>query len=294
MLKTLAVCLSAISFAYSKDLYPVPTPAGGRNDVHGWLILPIEIDASDDSRPLTRPAWFSHHVPEFFHDSPHNFQIIFLGTISPTPAVAPSPELSPLNLPLPPLDDLLTFEYSITPPSPFSLNDLLNHDIKSLYGVYYNGSFDTPYDRIPESLSVVKIEDLTTAVYLDEAETSGYTNLTYLSYPRALPGISKQSSDHFYLAHSIRAQPDFDHVAHGRITNCSSTTSSEIMVTKALNQGGLLWEVPGVANTLENKLKSGDVFEINTVGAKEPTLRCQLVVLESIHCMIGPGFMENC
>eukprot|EP01031_Cornospumella_fuschlensis_P030332 gene30332-36653_t len=163
------LCLTSTVLS-QKPVYPVPTPAQGRMDVHGWLILPIDIDvsANSSSLPLVRPAWFNHHVPEFWQNSPHDFQIIFLGTIFPTKGVAPSPPLLPLALPAPPLDNLLTFEYSITPPSPFSLNDLLNRDIRSLFGVYYNGSFDTPYDRIPLSLAQVTIDELTTADYIDE------------------------------------------------------------------------------------------------------------------------------
>lgn len=292
MVTTFLVFLSFVFVfvAHSKSVYPVSTPAGGRDDVHGWLILPIDVPKSSNNS-LVRPAWFSHHVPEFDHNSPHNFQIVLLGTISPTSSVGPESELLPLNLPVLHGDDRLIYEYSITPPSPFSLNDLLNGDIKVLNGIYYNGSFDTPYDRIPESLSTVKILDLTTAVYLDEFEPNPYTDLTYLSYPRALPEISHAVSDYFYLAHSVRAQPDFDHVVHGTMKNCVSKTLSDDLVAKELNRGGIAWKVPGVANVLENKLKGGDVFDI-TSTSKDIT--CQLTVLESIHCMIGPWFMDNC
>jgi hypothetical protein len=289
----LLVALSFLVYAVSaSSIYPVPTPAGGRMDVHGWLILPIELHAETGNETrLVRPAWFSHHVPEFWHDSPHNFQIIFRGTITPTQAVFPSAPLQPLGLPTPAGDDLLTYEYSITPPSAFSLNDLLNGDIKALYGVYYNGSFDTPYDRIPESLSVATVEHLTTAVYLDEFEDRGFPNLAYLSYPRALQEISKHESDHVYLAHNIHAQPDFDHVVHGRISDCSSS-GKKIQVSKVIKRPGISWEVVGIPNTLENKLKAGQVVSIHSMEDTEVT--CQLTVLESIHCMIGPGFMDNC
>jgi hypothetical protein len=63
----LLVALSFLVYAVSaSSIYPVPTPAGGRMDVHGWLILPIELHAETGNETrLVRPAWFSHHVPEF-------------------------------------------------------------------------------------------------------------------------------------------------------------------------------------------------------------------------------------
>jgi hypothetical protein len=293
------ITLVAVVATVISHPYPVPTPKGGRNDVHGWLILPIELPQFETGdKILSRPAWFSHHVPEFWHDSPHDFQIIFQGEIIPTQAVFPPIKLEPLNLPVVPHqgeaeDFLLIYEYSMTPPSPFSLNDLLNGDISSLYGVYYNGSFDTPYPRIPESLSVINIQQLTTAVYLDEYAKNNYPNLSYLSYPRAFWEISKTRSDYFYLAHEIHAQPDFDHVVHGKITNCSDLGYN---VTDVINRPGLAWEVVGVPNTLDNKLTAGQVLPVHVKNGDKITgeITCQLSVLESIHCMIGPGFMENC
>lgn len=40
--------------------YPVPIPPGGRNAVHGWLILPKDQPASS----INVSAWFVHHTPE--------------------------------------------------------------------------------------------------------------------------------------------------------------------------------------------------------------------------------------
>jgi hypothetical protein len=102
--------------------YPVPIPPGGRFDVHGWLILPLEqkkpissrqgqgqgqglkaeAEASEDYE-LT--AWFSHHVPELFIGSPHNFQILFKGTLRPLSCVVG--DVYPLSIPYPPEDNLL-------------------------------------------------------------------------------------------------------------------------------------------------------------------------------------------
>ena len=211
---TILVTLVLVQIIVSEaQVYPVPIPKGGRTDVHGWLILPMEQPKSENATGIH--AWFSHHVPEFWTDSPHNFQIILKGTLYPIPCV--EGDLYPISIPLPPMDELVTFEYSFTPPSPFSLNDLLSGAIVNLRGVYYNGSFDTPYERIPMSLATLHIEELTTAVYLDEFQNSSYPNLQYLSYPRGGSG-----SKDFYFAHDIHAQPDFDHVVHGTVDQCSA------------------------------------------------------------------------
>ncbi len=201
-------------------------PAGGRFDVHGWLILPQEQPQPvDTNSSYGVRAWFSHHVPEFWKDSPHNFQIILEGILLPETSVPGTPPL-PLSLPLPPREELEVYEYSFTPPSPFSLNDLITGRIEQLRGVYYNGSFDTPYERIPQSLALLQVKDLTTVVYLKESETDAYPNLRYLSYPRNKDIAT--GSKHFYFAHAIHAQPDFDHVVHGTVDNCDHNDAKVI------------------------------------------------------------------
>lgn len=216
------VFLPALTLCAAKS-YAVPIPKGGRRDVHGWLIMPMEQESPSNTSDYGIKAWFSHHVPEFFMHSPHDFQIILEGTIIPTSCV--EGEVFPLDLPLPPANDLQIYEWSFTPPSPFSLNDLLSGEIKKLNGVYFNGSFDTPYERIQQSLATLHIEDLTTTIYLSETETNSFPNLRYLSYPRKKltthTGGKEAKSNHFYFAHEIHAQPDFDHVAHGILTDCT-------------------------------------------------------------------------
>jgi hypothetical protein len=111
--------LFTIDFVAAKSpTYPVPLTDGGRFDVHGWLVLPFDqTKPSDPASPMK--AWFSHHVPEFWVNSPHNFQIILEGEISPLPSV--ESELYGFNIPYPPQNSNLVHEYSFTPPSPFSL-----------------------------------------------------------------------------------------------------------------------------------------------------------------------------
>jgi hypothetical protein len=204
----------------------------------GWLILPLEQDVpTDPSAPLQ--AWFSHHVPEFWTNSPHDFQIIVRGDIAPTACV--HNDIYPLNLPVPSVstntNELLVYEYSFTPPSPFSLNDLLSGSIRKLNGVYFNGSFDTPYERIPQSLATLTVHSpLTTATYINETADNAFKNLRYLSYPRG--GLS---SNHLYLAHEIRVQPDFDHIVHATVNSCSTSSSfiDNEYIQKAIHTPGM-------------------------------------------------------
>jgi hypothetical protein len=206
------IFIALLGLCFGKH-YPVPIPEGGRFDVHGWLVLPIEQPKpTDPSVPIE--VWLSHHVPEFWTDSPHDFQIMIRGQIVPTPSVLD--DIYVIDIPYPPANDLVVYEWSITPPSPFSLNDLLSGKITTLNGVFYNGSFDTSYERQPMTLGKMTVLDLTTAVYLNETEPEGYPDLQYLSYPRG-----SSSSNHFYLAHQIHQQPDFDHVVHAVLDNCS-------------------------------------------------------------------------
>jgi hypothetical protein len=48
----------------------------------------------------------------------------------------------------------------------------------------------------------------------------------------------------------VYAQPDFDHVVHGTVDQC---TGGEL-ARKLIYAPGASWEVLGLANTLENKL----------------------------------------
>ena len=94
-------------------------------------------------------------------------------------------------------------------------------------------------------------------MWLDEYETKSYPNLRYLSYPRSTVAAA---SGHFYLAHEIHAQPDFDHVVHGVLSGCASPAAipAEVM-SSVVSRAGASWEVVGTENTLENKLVAGQV-----------------------------------
>lgn len=264
--------------------------------VHGWLILPWDTNSTDG--PLQ--AWFSHHVPEFWTDSPHNFQIILDGYLTPIACFNTQPIAQPIPIPLPPHENLVKYEYSITPPPEFSLNDLLLQTLTELKGVVYNGSFDTAYQRIPLALATLTVRQLTTAVYLNESkEIPPYADLRYLSYPRDMsPTADTKPFQHIYFAHEIHAVPDFDHVVHATVdtTRChcderSSKSCSNLSIIRDIRTPGAEWSFPTLNNTLENRLLPPLTISGRITNA--PVL-CPVTILESIHCMIGPGFDQNC
>lgn len=276
--------------------YPVPVPPGGRTAVHGWLILPWDTNTTNGSIQ----AWFSHHVPEFGIDSPHNFQIVFNGLLTPLSCFNTEPIPQPIPIPYPPQDELIQYEYTITPPPAFSLNDLLLGTLNELKGVVFNGSFDTSYERIPLALGTVKVRELTTAVYLNDSKSiPSYPDLRYLSYPRDMsPNGDTKPFQHMYYVHELRSAPDFDHIVHARIdtTQCHCDTKSSILcdnqkVLEFIRTPGVEWSFPTLTNDLKNRLLPPLTIRARITSG--PVL-CPVTVLESIHCMIGPDFEKKC
>jgi hypothetical protein len=276
--------------------YPVPIPPGGRRAVHGWLILPWNTNVTDG--PIQ--AWFSHHVPEFGIDSPHNFQIILNGLLTSLPCFNTEPTPKPIPIPYPPQDSLLQYEYTITPPPEFSLNDLLLERLTELKGVIYNGSFDTSYERIPLALGTLTVRQLTTVIYLNDSKSiPSYPDLRYLSYPRDMsPSAATKPFQHLYFVHEIQSIPDFDHIIHVSIdtTQCHCDTKFPALCdNKRLFQEiltpGIEWSIPTLTNDLKNRLLPP--LTIRGRITSGPVL-CPITVLESIHCMIGPDFNKKC
>jgi hypothetical protein len=276
--------------------YPVPIVPGGRMSVHGWLILPW--NTNETSGPIQ--AWFSHHVPEFYTDSPHNFQIILNGLLTPLSCFNTESAPQPIPIPYPPQDSLLQHEYTITPPPEFSLDDLLLERLTELKGVIYNGSFDTSYERIPLALGTLTVRELTTAVYLNESKAiPSYPDLRYLSYPRDMsPSADTKPFQHMYFAHEIHSVPDFDHIIHASIdtTRCHCDDKSSLLCNKEkLSQEiltpGIEWSFPTLTNDLQNRLLPPTIILGRITSG--PVL-CPITILESIHCMVGPGFDVKC
>eukprot|EP01112_Ceratiomyxa_fruticulosa_P014211 TRINITY_DN4050_c0_g1_i2.p1 TRINITY_DN4050_c0_g1~~TRINITY_DN4050_c0_g1_i2.p1 ORF type:complete len:318 (-),score=58.09 TRINITY_DN4050_c0_g1_i2:115-1068(-) len=278
--------------------YPVPLPSGGRQGVHGWLILPWEQSLPDPNDPSAPAyAWFSHHVPEFWTDSPHDWQIIFQGEI--TPIMVAENDSLPIRLPYPPQSPLLVDEFTFTPPPNFSLNDLLMRRITGLKGVVYNGSFDTPYERYAISLGSVNISQLTTAIYLNQSlSIPSYPVLSYYSYPRApaVNGIAPTTGiQNFYFAHSIRARPDFDQIIHGEINLSQCQCSGECSkFYQSIFTPGIQWTIPGLQNVVEDRLLPNTNPVSILLTTPSSSITCKLMVLEQIHCVLGPSFFDIC
>jgi len=280
--------------------YPVPTPPHGRQAVHGWLIMPFDQhlpDWRDTGAPLE--GWFSHHVPEFYPTSPHNFQIILRGQLMPLPHAGNV--TVPIDIPYPPKNNLLGHEYTFTPPPPFSLNQLLNGDLTELQGVVYNGSFDTLYERIPVAIARFSILDLTRAVWLNDSSAMvPYQHLNYSSYPRS-PTWNGNDEQHFYLAHNIHAAPDFDQIIHTslNVSSCSMASGevlSEEQWYEVLSPGATSWIFPS-PNVLDNRLLPELVTDATAEvmwNGQTNEARCVMEVLEEIHCTVGPGFADRC
>ena len=67
---------------------------------------------------------------------------------------------------------------------------------------------------------------------------------------------SASAEGHFYFAHEIHQQPDFDHVVHGVVSACVSASSK---LGRMVNLPGASWEVLGTPNTLDYRLVPGQV-----------------------------------
>ena len=281
--------------------YPVATPSHGRQAVHGWLILPIEQDLpnwQDTATPVD--AWYSHHTPEFFFDSPHDFQIIVRGTLTPLPFAMN--ETLPIKMPYPPATELIGNEYTFTPPPPFSLNDLLNGDITILQGTVYNGSFDTSYERIPINIARFDINELTTTVWLNySSSVVPYEYLTYYSYPRAVTW-NNNVDQYYYLSHTIHAAPDFNSIVQAKVdlTSCScinndnSCPSSEEEWYNEISNGGKVWIFENIPNLIQYRLYP-TTTNSEVIGlTNDNSMMCKFQILEEIHCVVGPAFGTPC
>jgi len=275
----------------------IPLPPGGRNSVHGWLILPTEQPTPSNSDPfMPVAAYFSHHTPEFWTDSPHDFQIVLFGIME---SMSTDGHITfPIPLPYPPETDFLRNEYTITPPNPFSLNDMISGSITQLLGVVNNGSFDTPYERYAMSIAKLSIKQLTTVVYLDNSTAiPAYPELRYYHYPRSTAKPPAFGRLHAYMAHQIHAVPDFDQVIHSTINlnTCTCTgckTNDEIQT--ALGTAGSVWIFNNTVNSVKERLHSLSTFYPVMVTSTGAHITCLVDVIEEIHCVVGPAFADNC
>ena len=202
-----------------------------------------------------------------------------------------------IDLPYPPQSELLVDEFTFTPPPPFSLNDLLSGRIEQLVGVVYNGSFDTLYERVPIALATLDITEMPTAIWLNISnQIPNYEQLRYFSYPRSRSVQTSGNAD-FYMSHEIHSMntnPDFDQVIHTQIDldscTCKSCSSVSEMFT-LLSKPGIEWEIPSIKNSLSNRLMAPQKV---VAALTEQMIQCNMIVLEEIHCVVGPAFANRC
>ena len=61
---------------------------------------------------------------------------------------------------------------------------------------------------------------------------------------------------------------------------------------------GIVWEALSLSNSVSDKLYPGQSVKMQIVNngneGKGSTVTCLVNVIEKIHCMVGPGFMNNC
>jgi len=267
-----------------------PPLAAGRVDYHGWLLLPWVTNNTAPDAPIS--GWFYHHTPEFFTDSPHDFEVMVAAELYPA---TPIP-----GMPLPPAVDRVGTEYVFTPPA-FSLDELLTGNLTSFTGKFSNGSFDTP-QRIILSQAVLVISNLTTVHYLHQNATSAYTELPYYSYPRdpSQSAASLQGVQHFYLLHLEQHSPDFDQLLHATI-NLDECQLSPLDTVLDITAAGAIFVVPSSVNDVYHRLvPSSSTVSVPVILMTDATrntdqhTKCTLQILEEVHCVVMPDSFANC
>jgi len=260
-----------------KDLSP-PLDHG-RVSVHGWLWLPTTQNQSSNLS-----GWFYHHTPEFYHDSPHNFEIMVQGHLLLDKFVP--------GLPFPPSVDLVGTEYVFTPPE-FSLDDVITSTTSKFYGKFSNSSFDTPqrYILTHGSLFIDKLIDVH---YLDANATAGFPNLVYLSFPRSSLEEDVDEIKNLYFLHLLEKSPDFDQIVHITI-NVSTCIWADGQTAKDISLPGATFVFPSIVNSVETRLfPSPKLLNAQLITSTQSGSQCQLQVIEEIHCVVVPDSFANC
>jgi len=288
------VIIIVICIAVVHCSYPVPIPPGGRFGSHAWLIMPTDQPKPTNAAAQPVQGWFMHHTPLFGADSPHNFQIIFNGSLSPL-SIADNITY-PISMPYPPKDNSFNNEYTLSPPVDFSLNDLLSGKITRLLGPVTNGSFDTASQE-DIAVAYLNINHLTTAVWLnDSSKVIPFPNMRYLSYPRSSFNIT--GIQYFYFVHEIHTAPDFDQAALVQVAMdscyCEGFCPYNSLLYDLIYTPGISWEIVGHPNDVKHRLVAKNVFPAQIVYKKDAVITCKIQVVEQFHCTLGPVFADPC
>lgn len=228
--------------------------------MHGWLYLP-EVNA--DNNGTTLHGYFVHHTPgeargvpsrrrpltasraEFFHLSPHNFEIVVRGVLTLNRSVD--------GLPFPRARALVGTEYVLSPPA-FSLDALISGTLTSIGGPFANGSFDTP-QRYTLSDGQLAISELVTVHYLSAAANATYAELPYYSYPRNARAARADRHHNLYMMHLLEASPDFDQVLHA-VLDLHSCVYAGSDGPRDVLASGATWVVPKVRPPLNKTARA--------------------------------------
>ena len=259
-----------------------------RVDYHGWQLLPIDRDEST-SKDAVIEGYFYHHTPEFWHESPHDFELMAFGKLH----LANSSFFS--TFPFPPSSANLGTEYVFTPPA-FSLDEFILGTLpyEAMDGKFTNGSFDTD-QRYLLSEGHLEIVDIPTVKYLNQTNTVGYKELPYLSYPRNIgeDQSTLNGENHIYLLHYLEAMPEFDQIVHGIIRGCQYRGTDSV---KDVLIAGATFVFPGIANDINSRLSplnSVVIAELQTKNDNPPTI-CKIEIVEELHCVKVPDSFEKC
>lgn len=262
-----------------------PPVADGRIGVHGWLWLPWDQPGLFNSAIA---GWFYHHTPEFFHDSPHDFEIMTAGKLT--------LDHWSSGLPFPPKANLVGTEYVFTPPA-FSLDELIEAKVVQYYGHFSNGSFDTRQRHILSN-GTLELTDITTVHYLYANAPAGYEKVPYLSYPRNPSNTTDAIGvQHFYFLHLLEKSPDFDQIIHVTISPAECQFVDGDSVADVNSVGATF--VFDVENTVLKRIMPDSAPVVarlltNATRDSEDHTRCAVNVLEENHCVTVPNSTNPC
>jgi hypothetical protein len=293
LLLSIAVCCTASSpLVPSLPLPAISIPrnltpplAHQRLSVHGWLWLPVESPVQNDSFLV---GYWYHHTPEFFHTSPHDFEIVTFGQLQLT-----SNAVS--GLPIPPLVELVGTEYVLSPPQ-FSLDDLVNGSLTQITGPFSNGSFDTPQRYVIAPSATLSFRRAFVH-YMSATAPANFAHLPYASFPRSLKPRHRFLV-HLYFVHILQQSPDFDQTVHGvvdlRSCRFLGADSAHDVFAEAAN-----WVVPHSLNNVTHRLmpsvKSVEMALMTERTRNAPAhSTCAVTILEQVHCVVVPDSFTNC
>jgi hydroxyacylglutathione hydrolase len=246
-----------------------PLAPNERVSTHGCILMPLD---------KAGYVWISHK-PMF--RSPHDFQLVFLATIT-------NSTVNPLPLPtnITKLNNQWTIE-----PEQMSLNNLINGNITSFRAKLYIGDFEQGGIYLCD-ITINVIRPLLTVVQLNMSAVEPYQPTRYSSY---LLSNSTETQIHLYLLHQIRVQPDFDAIAHVIIDPANCTTDIDrSQLTNLLGQNGNEWAFHGIDNDIGDRLtRASGLVRAQLLGDIYSTV-CKMQVVEEIQCTIGPDFYDVC